>query len=101
MTGIVDGNRPERGRITAEQFDRLFPYRCPICDKRLIFAPEVHLSVEHTWWARAKRRTGYLCRLLRATFVELFTTTIWIPWWAVAAVVALFGIAAAVGWWNR
>jgi hypothetical protein len=76
---------------------------CPLCGQGMLtlFGVKAHLSVDHSWWERANWYARKFGRLMWDTLTELFNTTIWLPWWVIAAVVALFGIAAAVGWWNR
>ena len=39
---------------TPQQWHRLFPYRCPICDRLVMFQISVtaHLAAEHRWWQR-------------------------------------------------
>lgn len=55
MSGIAETGRPERFKITTEQFNQLFPYRCPLCDKPLMFEISIkaHLSLDHSWRERA------------------------------------------------
>ncbi len=65
MSGIAETDRPDRHKITTEQFNRLFPYRCHLCDQPLMFeiGVKAHLAVDHScreraaaWLARRRRR---------------------------------------------